>query len=140
MPAPTPPPSLHQSAVRLLKRAKVAYNPAFSPLSQLMLWCLKAEKDQQFPELRREQQEALEETLGWAPQEVEAWLLAPGDNSPQSAPALRQDALEGLNPVEGARLLLAVLHDQLPTYKEGYPPPSHSRHPVVHDWSPSTMP
>jgi hypothetical protein len=122
MSEPKPQPSLHQSAIVLLRRAKADYNPNFSPLVQLMQWSLEHHKDGQVRHLRRFQSQVLEEMLGWPPREVERWLLAPGDRG--DGEALPQDALEGLNPQEGAQLLLSQLHDQLPLHNRLYPPPS----------------
>src|SRR5262245_19170944 len=126
-----PQPSLHQSAISLLRRAKADYNPNFSPLVQLMSWSLSNQKDGQFRHLRKFQAQVLEEMLGWEPKEVEEWLLAPGE--PGAGDALPQDGLEGLNPQEGAQLLLSLLHDQLPRYNRLYAPPSDPRNAVPRD-------
>src|SRR5262249_30175990 len=101
-------PSLHQSAISLLRRAQADYNPNFSPLAQLMLWSLDNRKDGQFEHLRKFQRQVLEEMLGWEPKVVERWLLDPGE--PGAADALPQDGLEGLNPQEASRVLLSLLH------------------------------
>jgi hypothetical protein len=117
-------PSLHHSAVALLRRAKAPYNPQWNPLVQLMLWGLEDNRLTLYPELLGSLEEALEEMLGWEDAQVERYLLRP---VPDVADSLPQDALERLNPSQGALLLLSQLHDQMGTVNPDYPPPSNLR-------------
>jgi hypothetical protein len=130
MSAPSPQSSLHRSALTLLKRAQVTPHPEISPLVQLMQWSLTHQKDDQFRHLRKFQGQVLEEMEAWTPEEVEQWLLAPGDRDPQAGDALPLDGLEGLNPQEASQVLLSLLHDQLPLHNRMYPPLSDPRNAV----------
>jgi hypothetical protein len=118
-------PSLHQSALALLRRAKAPVNPQWNPLVQLMLWGLEDNRAKLHPELLGVLGEVLEEMLGWDNAQVERYLLRPIPDDPEVGDALPPHALERLSPSQAARLLLSQLHDQLGTVNPDYPPPSH---------------
>lgn len=119
-------PSLDQSALSLLHQAKVPVNHDLSPLVQLMQWGLEDNRAQQYAHLLPAQGKALAEMEAWSPAEVERLLCEPEDPA-HEAPLLRPDALEGLNPLQAASLLLRQFHDQLPLYLSSYPPLSDLR-------------
>ena len=126
MSEPQPQPSLHQSAISLLRQARVPVRPRVSPLVQLMQWGLENNRAQQHRHLLPAQGQALKEMEVWSPQEVEHLLTEPEDPE-VDAPLLAPDALEGLSPLQGAQRLLCQFHDQLPLCNQMYPPHSHLR-------------
>ena len=126
MSEPTPPPSLDQSALKLLHQAKVPVNHDLSPLVQLMQWGLEDNRAQVSEHLRPAQGQALSDLAQWPPEDVERLLVEPEEPA-EDAPLLPPDALEGLNPPQAARLLLRQLHEQLPLYNASYPPASNLR-------------
>jgi hypothetical protein len=120
-------PSLPQSALSLLRRARAPINPQANPLVQLMSWGLEDNRAKLHPELLGSLGEALEEMAGWEDAQVERYLLRPVPDDPEVGDHLSPDALERLNPSQGARLLLSQLHDQLGSVSPDYPPPSNLR-------------
>jgi hypothetical protein len=118
---------VEQTALTLLRQTNYPWQPGVSPLVQLMQWGLLEGVSDQWPHLIGPQSQMLQTMAGWEPWEVLQFLLRnPQDEEHEDhADLLGPEDLEELSPQEAAQVLLNLLHSQMQTWDQDYPPASN---------------